>query len=203
MGSSLHTALKSIQSLLDSINSHAGVIENNTENIDKYLIKIIEMMGEDPANGQNYSQVLQNILDALGKLGDIDTHMTNKFNAILEALANKADEGFDASQIIALLKDILEAITNHTVLVEVHSDGSCDITVDDPNEGSQTDLTGPLGARMKALAQVLSVGGTYEDPDAVKDIQSADKKDGKYMIDGKVVIINDGKAYDTLGRPIK
>ena len=109
-------------------------------NISADLTKILNKIGQGGQDGKDYSSVLNAIL---AKLGDIDANNTKNFNRVIEALGklsvgDKTD--VDLKPILDKLEEILKAIKDHKVTVDVTGKVCCEC-----NCGNNTVHEGVLG----------------------------------------------------------
>ena len=113
------------------------------------------------ANGADLSAKLSDIFSLLKTLngnvvqGNIDN--SNFAQLILDAIVNvgniissQTGEPLSLDEIIAILKEILEAIKNHEVIITINSDGTINCEGGSVNEGENNDWNNVLNARSRA-----------------------------------------------------
>ena len=197
--------LDSIYGMLGAISSKVSVITGGDDGekgyiqiISETLIEILNNMGgENPISGKDYSDILNQILAALGKDGAVNKSLM----ALITALGKKAENGDDSSGILGMLEAILAAIKDHKVLITI-KDEKGNIIFESPHEGSQNNNI--LGVREWAEAWSIGGSGSADDPDAIGNVKADEAKGKKFVKDGKIFIKgDDGHIYDALGRLIQ
>ncbi len=128
------------QKVLDAI-AKLGV------NVSSSLTAILNKIGQGGQDGKDYSSVLNAIL---AKLGTIDANNTKNFNRVIEALG-KISVGqttdVDLQPILDKLDEILKAIKDHKVTVDVTGKVTCECNCGNGtvHEGILGDLNDLLG----------------------------------------------------------
>ena len=153
------------------------------------------------ANGADLSSKLSDIFTLLQTLNAnvVEGNINNQTMAelILAAIANigniSGGDGhtLDLEEVLAILRDILEAIKNHEVIITINSDGSVNCEGGTVNEGENNDWNNVLGARSRA-ASITSATTEKEDNSPVFDLSG--RKVSGPLKPGQVYIKN-GKKF--------
>ena len=125
-------------------NKILAAIDKLGVNVSADLTAILNKIGTGGGQGQDYSAILEKILN---KLGDIQQDNNNNFSAVLKAIGNIDIKPADLSWIKEHLDAILEAIKDHDVVVTVEGGSCCCCHKDGSpvHEGVLGDLNDLLG----------------------------------------------------------
>ena len=206
----------------DIINAMGNIKVDGSGNVD--LSSIENMLAQLIKLGEQNNELLSGIdgkldlinvtgkaiLDKLnveGQKGDERYEKTEAtLNEILDALKNQTG-GYDDSELMQVLKDLsklfndrmdelLEAIKDHDVNVTVDVTGKVTCECKCGNDGKHEGIIGDLNNVLKAKKH-----DTTDISDTTTDGNQG-LPDGKYILNGKVVIVKGGKKYDLSGRRI-
>ena len=156
------------------------------------------------ANGADLSSKLSDIFTLLQTLNAnvVEGNINNQTMAelILAAIANigniSGGDGhtLDLEEVLAILRDILEAIKNHEVIITINSDGSVNCEGGTVNEGENNDWNNVLGARSRAASVTGITSATTEKEDNSPVFDLSGRKVSGPLKPGQVYIKN-GKKF--------
>ena len=156
------------------------------------------------ANGADLSSKLSDIFTLLQTLNAnvVEGNINNQTMAelILAAIANigniSGGDGhtLDLEEVLAILRDILEAIKNHEVIITINSDGSVNCEGGTVNEGENNDWNNVLGARSRAASVTGITSATTEKEDTSPVFDLSGRKVSGPLKPGQVYIKN-GKKF--------
>lgn len=220
------------QAIIDAIGKLGIKLGDKIDGLDitvsEGITNILAKIGNGGGGGQaiDYSKVLADILAAIKKLdGDVNTigdSVNKNFGTLIAILGdtnNKID--INAQLLLQKMDDILKAIQDHDVNVTVDVTGKveckcncCNGNGGNPDEGVHVKgkrFAPPspqqheaIHAKIEEYQKVFNAVFNGGEATGIQDFPEAGdaKKDGKYLENGKIVIIKNGIKYDASGKRI-
>ena len=184
-----------LSTVIDAINSVGGDINKSLGDIFELLTTLNGNVVQGNINNQEMAQL---ILAAL---------------ANIENAVNASGQPLNLDEVIDLLKQILEAIKNHEVIVTIESDGTCHCECGEGtvHEGEQDDWGAVLSAARRSMSNnttgINNVESSNDDSQGGVTINGKYLKPGKYTgqalgLGSGVYIVKNGKVFDLSGKEV-